>query len=220
MRRFIACLAASVFAIACSVSNTGTGSPSGETSPSPTNGGNTSGNAPAPSQTAAEIDIDGTCSAHEACGGNPQGTFDYTGGCIADAFAGARDACAGLDTTKAVVRAKGSVTFSGNALTRAVTVTTSGTITFPQSCTMGQCAAVESELKGAFDSVSCTGSSACTCTISKIDKTDDVTTYTIQGSVVTTADGDQYSICENGVQLSYSGKSAGSEQGTFTLKKR
>ena len=68
--------------------------------------------------------------------------------------------------------------------------------------------------------MSCTGSSACECTVSKTEKEADATTYTVQGSVVTTADGDEYAICENGAQLTYSGKSAGSEQGTFTLKKR
>ena len=98
--------------------------------------------------------------------------------------------------------------------------TTSGTITLPESCTFGQCSEVENQLKSAFDSVKCSGSGACTCTISKIEKTDDVTTYTINGSVVRTADGDEYSICENGAQLTYAGASAGSEQGTFSLKKR
>lgn len=183
-------------------------------------GGGGSSSTPATSQTAAEVDVDGTCSAWVACGGNPQGTFDYTGGCIEDVFAGARDACPALDTTKAKVTVKGSVTFAGNALTRDVTVTIGGALTFPQSCTFGQCAMIENELKSAFDSVSCTGSSDCTCTVSKIENEKDATTYTIQGSLVTTADGDEYSICEKGADLSYSGKSAGAEQGTFTLKKR
>lgn len=223
---------------ACTVDNRGPapgsngssgGSASTDGSASP-DGGSSQSNAPqsndgpsdtpAPSQTAAEIDVDGTCSAWVACGGNPQGTFDYTGGCIEDVFAGARGACPALDTTKATVNVKGSVTFKGNALAREVTLTVGGALTFPQSCTFGQCATLESELKGAFDSVTCTGSSDCTCTVSKIENEKDATTYTIQGSLVTTADGDEYSICEQGSALSYSGKSAGSEQGTFTLKKR
>jgi hypothetical protein len=136
----------------------------GGTTSSSSSGGSSSGN-PVPPQNAADVDIDGTCSAFVACGGDPQGTFDYTGGCIEDVFAGARGACSGLDTTKAIVKVKGSITFNGNALLRDVTVTTSGQITLPQSCTYGQCAMIENNLKGAFDSVSCTGSTDCTCTI-------------------------------------------------------
>ena len=149
----------------------GASSSSGGSSGGGSSSGSTTTNPPAE----AAVDIDGTCSPFTTCGGNPQGTYDYTGG---------------------------------------------GSITLPAACAAGQCAAIESELKGAFDSVSCTGSSSCDCTISKTEVETDATTYTIQGSVVTTADGDEYSICEAGADLSYSGKSAGSEEGTFTLKKR
>jgi hypothetical protein len=234
----VAGLVVASLAIACTVQNkdgSSSGGSSGGSSPnspasSNTDGGtaqtgdgsasNPNGNVPAPSSTAAEIDIDGTCSAWVACGGNPQGTYDYTGGCIEDVFAGARGACPALDTTQAKVTVKGSVTFAGNAITRNVTVTTSGTITLPQSCSYGQCAMIESELKSTFDSVSCTGSSDCTCTISKTESEQDASTYTLQGSLLTTADGDEYSICDKGADFSYSGKSAGTEQGSFTLKKR
>lgn len=236
MRRLLAGLVFASLA-ACTIQNTekGSGSPSGDpSSTSPTSdpdGGSSSSSSssntngpssgePTPSQTQAEIDIDGTCSAFAACGGNPQGTFDYTGGCIEDVFRQAREACPALDTTKATVKVKGSITFIGNALKRNVTLTTSGTIVFPASCTYGQCAMVEQQLKSAFASASCSGSTDCTCTVSRTDTEVDGTTYTISNGVVTTADGDQYSLCEKGADLSYSGVSAGSEQGTFTLKKR
>lgn len=185
------------------------------------NGGSSSGSSGNLQSNGGPVDIDGTCSAFAACGGNPQGTYDYTGGCIEDVFAAARSACSNLDTSKAEVTVKGSIEFAGNALKRNATVTISGHIVFPESCTSGiPCSAIENELKNGFDSASCTGSSACDCTISKIEADTDATTYTIQGSLVTTADNDEYSICEKGADLSYSGKSAGSEQGTFTLKKR
>jgi hypothetical protein len=235
MRRLLLAVVVGSFAslVACTIQNPppdnggsssgGTTSSGGSSPSTPSNpeGGTTQNNeVPAPSQTAAEVDIDGSCSAFAACGGNPQGTYDYTGGCIEDVFAGARGACPALDTTKATVKVKGSITFAGNALTRDVTVMIGGSLTLPESCTAGQCAAIEAELKNAFDSVSCTGTGACTCTISNTENEKDATTYTIQGSLVTTADGDQYSICEKSADLSYSGKSVGSEQGTFTLKKR
>lgn len=240
MRRLLVAVILGSFAslVACTVENSpGPGSSGGASSSSGGSSGGSSGTASADGGGAssssggssgstgaplgeAPVDIDGTCSAFQACGGDPQGTFDYTGGCIEDVFAGARGACPALDTSKAIVKVKGSIAFNGNALTRDVTVTISGSLTLPESCTAGQCAAIEAELKSAFDSVSCTGSSSCICTISNTESEKDATTYTIQGSLVTTADGDEYSICEKSADLSYSGKSAGSEQGTFTLKKR
>lgn len=235
MRRVLLALVVGSFAslAACTVENNPTppgGSSSGSTQTpdgsssnntgTPDGSTNNSSNAPPASTTEAEVDIDGTCSAFVACGGNPQGTFDYTGGCLDDVFSQARSACPALDTSNAVVKVKGSITFKGAALTRDATVTISGSITFPQTCSAGQCALLENELKSAFDSASCSGSSSCTCTISKTENEKDATTYTIQGSVVKTADGDEYTICEKGSDLSYSGASAGSEEGTFTMKKR
>ena len=60
----------------------------------------------------------------------------------------------------------------------------------------------------------------CTCTFSKTDSTINGTTYTINGSPVTTADGETYSICEQGSTFKYKGKSAGAEEGNFEPKKR
>jgi hypothetical protein len=47
-----------------------------------------------------------------------------------------------------------------------------------------------------------------------------VTTYTISGSVATTAKGDRYEICEKGNVLEYKGASSSSETGTFSMTKR
>src|SRR5204863_2273609 len=106
---------------------------------------------PAPSPTEATIDIDGTCPSFAGCGGSPSGTYDYAAGCIEDVFKQARSACPGLDTSKAKVTVKGSIYFLANAaLHRAGTVTVSGSIKFPQSCSQGQCAAIEDGLKGSF----------------------------------------------------------------------
>lgn len=226
MRRLLLALVLGSFAsvVACSVEN----NPSPAPAPGDPNTGSDPGDPnsptdpskPAASTTAAEVDIDGTCTSFSACGGAPQGTYDYTGGCIEDVFAQARNACPALDTSKANVTVKGSIYFAGNALTRDVSVTLSGSITLPQSCTAGMCSAIETQLKSAFDSVSCSGSSDCTCTISKTDVEKSATTYTVSGNTATTADGETYSICEQGADFKYSGKSAGSEEGVYTLKKR
>lgn len=175
---------------------------------------------PEASKVEAPVDIDGTCTPAKACGGSLSGTYDYERGCIADAFASARKSCPSIDTSGAKVVVKGSLTFSGNALTRAVTSTVSGSVVVPASCSSGQCSLVESALKGAFDSVTCSGSSACTCTISSTTTTKNATTFTTSGSVVTTADGDTYSYCIEGGKLTYEGKAAAAEDGVWSLTKR
>jgi cytoskeletal protein RodZ len=135
-------------------------------------------------------------------------------------FKAARKQCPTLDTTNAKVTVTGSLTFASPALTRKATIKLSGTIVAPQACTAGQCAAAEALLKSSFDSVTCTGTSDCTCTIAKEDKLDDATTYTVSGNTITTNGGETYDFCEKGTSFEYTGKSAGAEDGVWTLTKR
>ncbi len=235
MRRLVVALAFFSLA-ACSVTTVDKGPSSGDPSSNPASGSGsdggvapgkddgsttgTNGNDPPASSLEASIDVDGTCPAFSGCGGNPQGTFDYTGGCIDDVFADARKACPSLDASKVDVSVKGSLYFAGNHVRRSVTLRVSGDLVLPAACTYGQCAMIEKQLQGSFDSVSCSGSADCTCTISKTDTDSDGTTYVIAGSTLTTAEGEKYEICENGAGLTYAGRSAGTERGTFELKKR
>lgn len=219
--------------VACSSATSGqeTGSSSGNNSSgNPAVDGGSSGNAdggqsssgslPEASKTEAPVDIDGTCPSLTACGGSISGTYDYTAGCLADAFSAAKAQCPTLDTSGAKVIVKGSLYFSDGELKRAATSTISGSIVVPASCSAGQCATVQAALKNAFDSVTCTGSSSCTCTISNTSATNNDTTYTVSGSTVTTGDGDTYSFCIEGSKLTYKGKAAGSEDGIWSLAKR
>lgn len=80
--------------------------------------------------------------------------------------------------------------------------------------------AVEAALKSGFDSVTCTGAAACTCTVKRTDSGSDVTTFAIAGDTLTTAGGDSYAICEQGNTFRYKGKSTASEDGIWELKKR
>ncbi len=189
-------------------SDTTTGSSSGDPKLSP------------PSTTPATVAINGSCPSFTACGGDLQGTFDYTSGCVSDVFAAARQQCPSLDASNAKVTVTGSLYFAGNGLVRKVSSKIEGSIKLPASCTQGQCALVESALKSGFDSVSCTGTSDCTCTVTKLEANDSSTTFTVSGSVATTADGDTYDFCEKAGSLQYSGKSAGAEEGLWTLNKR
>ena len=201
--------------------NNSSGSPAVDGGSSGAEGGqSSSGSVPEASKTEAPVDFDGTCPSLNACGGSLSGTYDYTAGCLADVFSAAKAQCPALDTAGAKVIVKGSLHFSNGALHRAATSIISGSIVVPASCSAGQCATVEAALKNAFDSVSCTGSSSCTCTISDTSTTNNDTTYTVSGSTVTTGDGDTYSICVEGNKLTYKGKAAGSEDGTWSLAKR
>jgi hypothetical protein len=139
---------------------------------------------------------------------------------VEDVFAQARKSCATLDATNAKVTVQGSLQFAGNGLLRNSTVKTSGTISIPVSCSQGQCALVQSALAMVFDSVKCTGAAACTCTIDDTTTVSNATTFAVSGDTVTTADGETYSICEEAGTLRYKGKSAGSEDGHWALKKR
>jgi hypothetical protein len=212
---------------ACTVTNTevpaGGGSapsptnPAGPSSPSNPPGSST----PAASHVAADVEVDGSCTALAACGGAPTGTWDYTSGCVEDVFAKAREQCAGLDASAVDVRVKGSLFFSAAGLTRDASVTVSGSVVFPSSCALGQCETVESALKaGGFPTASCTGASSCTCAIDRTETTHDATTYTIDGSTVVTGDGERYSYCIEGGSLVYAGRSAGAEVGTWKLARR
>ncbi len=234
--RLLGCALVSFAALtvaACSSTNTGTGptsgtsgAPSGSSNPvtppdeTPPQNGTDGGGLPAASTTEANVAIDGSCPAFAACGGTPQGTYDYSAGCIDDVFASARAQCPTIDTSGAKVTVKGSLHFVGNSLTRDGVATTSGTVVLPATCTQGQCAAVESALKSAFDSVSCTGIAACTCTIKRTDTAHNATTFSVAGNTLTTADGDSYAVCAQGSSLAYQGKSAFAEDGSWELKKR
>lgn len=206
------------------------GSGDGGTSPTPTGtgtstppgvDGSTPGTVPPASTVEAEVEVGATCPAFSACGGSLDGTYDYSGGCLGDLLANARKQCPSLDASGVKVVVKGSLHFSGAALDRNVVSTVSGVLKFPAACTSGQCAVVETALKSAgFPTASCTGSSSCDCTVSRVETTKNKTTFTTAGSTVTTGDGESYEICAKGSDLTYTGKSAGSEEGNWTLKKR
>lgn len=176
---------------------------------------------PPASTVEADVEIGATCPAFTACGGSLDGTYDYSGGCLGDLLADARKQCPTLDSSGVKVVVKGSLHFSGGVLDRNVVSTVSGVLAFPAACAAGQCGVVETALKGAgFPTAKCTGSSACDCTVSRVETTKNKTTFTTAGSTVTTGDGETYEICAKGADVTYRGKSAGSEEGSWSLKKR
>jgi hypothetical protein len=184
-------------------------------------GGTDGGTKPAASTKPEPVDIDGTCSAFAACGGALSGTYDYTGGCLTNAFAAARQQCPAIDVSGANVTVTGSIYFlTPGTLARDVTTRVTGTIVVPASCAAGQCNLIQTALGAGFDSVTCTGSSSCTCTVAKTDVERASEAYTITGNRVLTASGETYDYCTQAATLGYEGKSAGTEVGIWQLKKR
>jgi hypothetical protein len=173
------------------------------------------------STTAAPVEDSAACPAYTACGGDPDGAFDYSKGCVGDIFADARTQCPTLDTTGLTTTVTGTIYFiGGNALHRNVRLDISGTVVIPASCAAGQCTTVQTELTNAGVKATCTGSAECTCTVTQNETRTDATTYTKSGNTVTTADGDSYEICLQGSKLTYKGASAQAEDGTWELTKR
>jgi hypothetical protein len=212
---------------ACSV--TTTESPDGGSSTtSPDGGGGTSPDGaaqpevPAASTKEAPVEIGAACPAFSACGGSIDGTYDYASGCVGDVLADVKKACPTVDGSGLKVVVKGSLHFTGGkALTRDATSTLSGTIKVPAMCAQGQCSIVEKTLRDAgFATATCTGAAGCDCTVAKTESTKNATTYAVSGTTVTTADGETYAFCAKGNALSYTGKSAGSEDGAWELTKR
>lgn len=219
---------AAVLGVACSVSTVnapndgGASTSDGGTSPSEASTTTPPGNVPPASTTEASVDIAGTCPSFTACGGAIDGTYDYTAGCLGDLFVDAKKQCPTLDASGVKVVVKGSLHFTaGNILTRDAVATMSGVVKFPAACVAGQCAAVQTTLRSnGFPGASCTGTSSCDCTVTHTDTTKNATTYTQTGAAVITGDGETYSTCVKGAELTYAGKSAGAEDGTWSLKKR
>jgi hypothetical protein len=177
---------------------------------------------PPVSTTEGDVVFTEACPAFSPCGGAPSGTYDYESGCLGDIFAQLKEACPAIDFSGAKITVAGSLYFMGNALARDVVTKASGDVVVPAQCAQaaGGCPGVEALLKNSFDTVSCTGATACTCTVSRTDTGQSATTFTVSGDKLTTADGESYDFCENAGALEYQGETAGAEDGVWKLKKR
>src|SRR5690606_25760151 len=140
-----------------------------------------SGETPAASTKEIDVEYKAACPAFTACGGNPSGTYDYSAGCVGDAFAKVKEACPTVDTSNAKVTIKGTIYFlAESALKRDVTLKISGSLEVPAECVPGgQCAAAETALKGAFPNTTCAAADAgCTCTLDETNAKTSSTTFT------------------------------------------
>ncbi len=173
-----------------------------------------------------------SCPPFAACGGNPQGTWEFTGGCLEDPLAAFKAQCASLVEKNLQGTIKGSVMFTGTAtagtLTRNATVGFVADVEFAASCAGGfGCAAVPLGI-GSFvpgATATCTGAATCACKIS-VTNTDSLSSgYTVAGNSIRVSNGEVYEHCITGSNLKYK-QTAGPDggkpniDGTFDLVKK
>ncbi len=171
-----------------------------------------------------DVSVEAQCPALTACGGDVEGTWDYTGGCAQLDLSALQEACTGLTITNTSATAVARVVFAAGNVTRNYTVTGKATVAIPASCVLaGGCANIQSAITSGPTTASCTddGSGGCTCAVASTTSDEGATTYTIQGNEIVTGDGNEYTFCSQGGTMSYSHASGSSpEQGVFTLTKR
>jgi len=144
----------------------------------------------------------GSCPAFAGCEGNIVGSWKYSGGCVEDALAEAKQQCPDLVLTSIAGSLQGTITIGDTTLDRDVTAIFTAKIQLPASCTQGApCAFVGPGIGQLLPNATatCTGTGVCDCdvTITRNDK--EQTTYTLAGTTLTTQGGDVYEVCaENG----------------------
>jgi len=200
-----------LFVVASGVVACGSGSSNGEVSGPPQS---------------AEVSVQSQCSAFSACGGDVEGTWDYTGGCAQVDLSQLQQGCAGMTVTNTSAAVVARVVFSGGSVTRNYTVTGKATANLPASCLqlgVASCAEIQSAITSGPTTAACSddGNGGCTCAITSTTSDEGTTTYTIQGDQIATGDGNEYTFCAQGGSMTYSHVSGSSpEEGVFTLTKR
>jgi hypothetical protein len=165
------------------------------------------------------VELPAACPALQECGGDPRGTWDYTGACIDDAVDKLKGSCPTADVQNPTGTADGWVQLDGQTVLRTISVSITATVVFPAECTGGaECSAVQASLPPGS---TCTGSGACSCTITNTYSISDSDTYSLDGNVVVTGGGARYAFCIQGDVLDYTDRGEHPEfHGTFSMKKR
>lgn len=179
----------------------------------------------------------GSCASFSPCGGDPKGTWTYSGGCL-DALD--LSSCPNATITNPDVKVKGQVTFSGSTtgtVARLVEISTSATLGIPQSCVnaipipaLQTCAGLQAALQlpppqgAGFDTATCTAAAGpnggCDCQVAKTTVEDSAGTFTANGNVITTGNGQTYSYCVSPAStLTYQEATQAATSATFVLTK-
>ena len=171
---------------------------------------------------AANIELQDSCPSFTPCGGDVEGTWDYTGGCAELDLSQLKQACSGITVSDTSATVTARVVFAAGQVNRTYTATGKAKLNVPAVCAQpaGGCTALQSAI-GADATCSDDGGGGCNCNITSTASDDKTDSYTVQGDTVVTGDGNSYDFCVNGGSMTYrhsSGDSA--EQGSFQLTKR
>lgn len=240
-------LVCSAWWIGCSGSttngNNGTpdsGPAEGGGTPDATTGADTSTAPDAPADTGVDSSLTGpfidiqfgaaNCPAFAACGGDPKGVWNVTGGCVTEAvFDGAKAQCAGITETNVKFQARGNVTATAATIQRHTEVKFSATLAIPMACKqpVGSCAVVGQALVGlaGLETAMCTddaGTGGCNCDVSDtILDNGPADAYTVAGNSLSTAGppARTFDFCVNGNEIKYKETTAMAAPAIFVLTK-
>jgi hypothetical protein len=184
----------------------------------------------------------GTCSNVEPCGGDIVGTWKVTSSCLTvdlSEMASGFD-CEGAKVSASDFKITGDVTYRADmTFTRNLTGSVNAVLTLPAACLTVEgitltCAQAQQVLQGSagdgYSSVTCTGSSTCTCTFVGLPQTMAATgTYTTTGAGVLTEtdqgeapESTNYCVKGSTLSISEAGAMAGDPTitGTVTLTRQ
>lgn len=164
-----------------------------------------------------------TCAAFTPCGGDVEGTWTLTGGCLDDPLATSKGLCPTLVVNSEVANASGTVTFTKGVVTRGYQTHYGIDITIPSVCLQGAtCDQAQTAYRAYIPNATCTAASSggCEC-VGSIDTTaTQGSTYTIANDEIVTAGGDHYAYCITGNTMQYRHASGPNpELGSYTLEK-
>ncbi|MBN2193455.1 MAG: hypothetical protein JW751_11620 [Polyangiaceae bacterium] len=177
-----------------------------------------------------EVEI-GTCESFESCGGDLEGTWAYSAGCI-DPTTLAVDVSVLTtvcpeSTQTIAVNLWGTITFTDSAVVRNGGWESEVVAHIPDSCSAllslaGGCSGIESYVAVAAPNATTTCNEVtdgCDCTLSVESRAWAAGSYTVEEDVLTLSDGRTFDYCVRGDTLEYTETSEEPEPGTFQLVK-
>jgi hypothetical protein len=145
----------------------------------------------APEWVDIEVLLDGTtCDDLVPCGGDVEGTWDVTGGCVDFELPSELEFCTGYTIEATIARARGRATFDGTTATRIAQSEVEVELFIPMGlCTgdlIGGCPGIEMRIMDAGLDGTCVseGAGDCRCTAYTLYTIDDSATYTTSGNQI------------------------------------
>ncbi len=145
-----------------------------------------------------------TCPAFNACGGNPQGVWVYTSGCVDNPFPELRQSCTGMTVSSATGQVSGCVAFSDTRVSRKATWSINATVFFPQSCVPGTCADLQTLAATYYPGATCSAAAGgCNCNLTRTGNVNHDAVYTVNGNRLIVNGSNQYEFCASGNAFSH-----------------